>query len=279
MASPSSSTRAGDRLQVLHPGLPAAQAEGHEAVGAGPDLAGHPDAGPRPLAPRPRPGEAAGVAHGGDHHRLLGGDVDHLGPPRGEPGQCRHGRLGPHMGPAPSARVHRTGARSGSPVQYMFPVDAITPRSPAFQPRPGPVGAEGGDTFTHTAPGAAGGIGVDGAGPPGVAMHDVGPRQQRGERAGRRPSRASTSDFPALHTTWRSDVPSGPKGGTRRNGSPPGGSTFVTSAPRSARIRPVMAAGSPAMSTTRDPGQEGVGHYLRRRPSRGRARHRPNPAR
>ena len=35
--------------------------------------------------------------------------------------------------------VQRTGARSGSPVQYMFPVDAMTPRSLAFQPRPGPV--------------------------------------------------------------------------------------------------------------------------------------------
>src|SRR5208282_1583360 len=65
--------------------------------------------------------------------------------------------------------------------------------------------------------------------------------------------RISTTVFPAFHTAKRSDVLSGPKGGTRRKGSPPGGSTFTTSAPRSARIRPVMAAGSPAMSTTRTP--------------------------
>src|SRR5579863_1898569 len=49
--------------------------------------------------------------------------------------------------------VHRTGARSGSPVQYMFPVDAMTPRSLALQLARGPS-TPNGVTRTHTASGA-----------------------------------------------------------------------------------------------------------------------------
>ena len=41
--------------------------------------------------------------------------------------------------------------------------------------------------------------------------------------------------------------------GSARNACPPGGSTSTTSAPKSARIRPAIAAGSPARSTTRVP--------------------------
>src|SRR5205814_2593785 len=40
-------------------------------------------------------------------------------------------------------------------------------------------------------------------------------------------------------------------GGMRRVGAPPGGSTFHTSAPRSASKRPANSAASPAVSTTR----------------------------
>ena len=99
----------GDGLQVLHPGLPAAQSKGDEAVGAGPDLPGHPDARPRPLPPHLRPGEPPGVTHGGDHHRLLGRDVHHLRPSRGQSGQRRHGRLGTDMGPRRRLRAAHRG--------------------------------------------------------------------------------------------------------------------------------------------------------------------------
>src|SRR4051794_31827500 len=39
--------------------------------------------------------------------------------------------------------AHRTGARSGSPVQYMFPDDAITPRSDACHDERGPLDPNG----------------------------------------------------------------------------------------------------------------------------------------
>ena len=73
--------------------------------------------------------------------------------------------------------VHRTGARSGSPVQYMFPVDAITPRSVARQPRPGAVGAERGDVHPHRAR-RPGRVEVEGAGPTRRVEHHVGVREE-----------------------------------------------------------------------------------------------------
>ncbi len=45
--------------------------------------------------------------------------------------------------------VQRTGARSGSPVQYMFPVAAITPRSEAVHAARGPDDAERRDPHPH----------------------------------------------------------------------------------------------------------------------------------
>src|SRR5580698_54215 len=64
--------------------------------------------------------------------------------------------------------VQRTGARSGSPVQYMFPVEAMTPRSPAFHPERGPSPPKA-VTLTHTAPGAVDGSTTRAPGQPGVA--------------------------------------------------------------------------------------------------------------
>src|SRR5580658_1215082 len=147
--------------------------------------------------------------------------------------------------------VHRTGARSWSPVQYMFPVDAMTPRSPAFHPAFGPVSPNE-VTLTQTVWAAVPGSTVRAPGHRGVARTMSAPARSSA-RTGSSVEPISTTVFPAFHTVNRNDVPSGPKGPTFRSGSPPGGSTLVTSAPRSARIRPVMAAGSPARSTTRTP--------------------------
>ncbi len=184
--------------------------------------------------------------------------------------------------------VHRTGARSGSPVQYMFPVDAITPRSLALHAARGPSDPNG-VTRTHTAPGAAAGSRSSAPGQPGVPSTTSAPARSSATRGSSGPL-DSMQVFPALQAAKRSEVPSGPSGGTTRRGSPPGGSTFTTSAPRSARIRPVMAAGSPATSTTRtpasnasgtapSPGTARISPGARRRRVRGRGRRRPIPVR
>src|SRR5262249_60162696 len=60
----------------------------------------------------------------------------------------------------PVGSVQRTGGRSGAPVAYMFPLDALTPRSEAPQPDPGP-GRPNGGTPTPTAPGARAGASAD----------------------------------------------------------------------------------------------------------------------
>ena len=154
--------------------------------------------------------------------------------------------------------VQRTGARSGSPVQYMFPVDAITPRSLARHRGAGPVGAEGGDAQPTRRRGRAAGSSDERAGPARRGEHDVGAGEHARRGAGRRGPATSRHALPAFQARKRSDVPSGPSGATARSGSPPGGSTSTTSAPRSARMRPVMAAGSPARSTTRTPASRAV---------------------
>src|SRR5258708_1095297 len=66
----------------------------------------------------------------------------------------------------PDGSVHRTGARSGSPVQYMLALAAITPRSLACQPARGPVPPNAG-TLTHTPSGATAGSPVSLPGHPG----------------------------------------------------------------------------------------------------------------
>ncbi len=183
--------------------------------------------------------------------------------------------------------VQRTGARSGSPVQYMFPVDAMTPRSLARHRARGPSDPKG-VTRTHAASGARAGSSSRAPGHPGVHSTTSAPARSSA-RWGSSGPRTSTQVLPALHAVKRSDVPSGPSGGTARSGSPPGGSTLTTSAPRSARIRPVIAAGSPATSTTRTPASSASGTSSRpdmcwtpaaaTRRVRGRAPRRPSPGR
>ncbi len=149
--------------------------------------------------------------------------------------------------------VQRTGGLSGSPVQYMFPVEAMTPRSVAFHADRGPSSPNG-VTETHTALGAAPGSTAIEPGHPGVSMTASACSRSSVRRGSSGPS-TSIVVSPVFHTANRKDVPSvsAPDGGTRRRGSPPFGSTFTTVAPRSARMRPVIAAGSPARLTTRSP--------------------------
>ena len=156
----------------------------------------------------------------------------------------------------PVGSVHRTGGRSGSPVQYMLPVDAMTPRSPAFQPACGPVQPNG-VTETHTACGATAGSTSSAPGHPGVSSTMSASCSSSTSRASAGPS-TTIDRSPAFHATKRSETPSDPNGGTVRSGSPPFGSILTTSAPRSAKMRPVMAAGSPARSTTRTPDNSAV---------------------
>ena len=183
--------------------------------------------------------------------------------------------------------VQRTGARSGSPVQYMLPVDAITPRSVARHRARGPSDPKG-VTRTHTASGARAGSISRAPGHRGV-LNTTSARSSSSASRGSSGPVASKQVFPAFQAAKRSDVASGPRGTTARRGSPPGGSTFTTSAPRSARIRPDMAAGSPARSTTRTPASSASSpapspdtrepRPARRRRARARARRRPTPAR
>src|SRR6266540_3102171 len=143
----------------------------------------------------------------------------------------------------PDGSLHRTGGRSGSPVAYMFPLAAITPRSDARHPERGPVRPNG-VTLAQTACGAVSGSRSKAPGNPGVSMTASAVARRSARRASPGPS-TSTLAFPALHARKR--------WGSARSGWPPRGSTNTTSAPRSPRIRPAIAAGSPARSTTRVP--------------------------
>ena len=71
--------------------------------------------------------------------------------------------------PYPEGSVQRTGARSGSPVQNMLALAAITPRSEARQPACGPDDPKG-VTRTHTACAARAGSSTSAPGKPGVSI-------------------------------------------------------------------------------------------------------------
>ena len=137
--------------------------------------------------------------------------------------------------------VHRIGARSGSPVVYMFPDAAIAPRSDTSQPARGPS-LPSGEIRTHTASGARAGSTRERSGESDLVDHDVGAGEQlveRGVVGGERD-----------HLLAR--VP----GAGRRcvgNGSPAGGTTRTTSAPRSPSTRAARAPVSPPRSSTRKP--------------------------
>ena len=109
--------------------------------------------------------------------------------------------------------VQRTGARSGSPVQYMFPVEAITPRSLAFHRDRGPSRPKG-VTWTHTAPGARAGSTSRAPGQPGVASTMSAPASSSSRRGSSGPS-TSTRDLPAFQTTSAATC-------RRGRGAPPG---------------------------------------------------------
>jgi hypothetical protein len=69
----------------------------------------------------------------------------------------------------PDGSLQRTGGRSGSPVAYMFPLDAMTPRSEARQPARGPVRPKG-VTLTQIASGARAGSSSSAPGKPDVSI-------------------------------------------------------------------------------------------------------------
>ena len=90
--------------------------------------------------------------------------------------------------------VQRTGARSGSPVQYMFPVAAITPRSEARHAARGPSSPNGVIAHPHRV-GRAARIErrwTPGR-PPRRVDHDVGGGEQRRRARGRRPRARRTA--------------------------------------------------------------------------------------
>ena len=124
-----------------------------------------------------------------------------------------------------SARCERIGARSGSPVQYMFPDAAITPRSDARQPERGPS-LPNGEMRTHTACGARAGSSWCVPRRAELVEHDVGVGEQRVERGvvGRE------RDHLLAGVPRAGDV-------AGRARSPPGGTTRTTSAPRSPSTR------------------------------------------
>src|SRR5680860_392587 len=146
--------------------------------------------------------------------------------------------------------LHRTGGRSGSPVQYMFPLAAITPRSDPRQRARGPTRPNG-VTLTHTASGARSGSSTSAPGKPGVSITTSVVASSDANRASSGPS-TTRLVLPALQAMNRC-------GSAARSGSPSGSSTRTTAAPRSPRMRPAIAAGSPARSTTRVAPRSGLG--------------------
>ena len=174
-----------DRLHVGHPGLAATEPEGHEAVEARPDLAGDADVGPGASAAVLGPREAPDVAHGGDHHDLLGGDVDHLRPARGECGQRGHGRLRPGVAPG-----RGLGAAHGRPVGIAGAVHvAGRGHDPEVGRLPGgarPVEAEGGDEHPHRTGGDRR-VGLDHSGPARCGQDDVCAGEEHGQGGVGRP--------------------------------------------------------------------------------------------
>ena len=215
----------------------------------------------RPMfAPRRWPAEARlsgtpAIAHVRDEHDLLHRAAS---TPRAAGAARPTARSAPRTRPrrrcarSPTARCTRTGARSGSPVQYMFPLAAITPRSDARQAARGPSSAERRDAAPTPRAARASGSTVHAPGKPGVSITMSASASSASRRG---------SSGPSTTTLRLPGAPRGPVGGaSARSGSPSGGSTSTTSAPRSASIRPAMAAGSPAEVDDADPVEQRRGH-------------------
>ncbi len=266
----------GDGLQVLHPRLAAAQTERHETVGAGPDLARHPDAGPRALPPVPRLGETPDVAHGGDHHGLLGRDVDHLGPPRGQSRQRGHGRLGTDVRPPRRFRAPYRGA-VGVPRAVHVPGRGHHPEVARLPPRPRSRQSERRDVDPHGT-GGGGGIDDEGTGPQRRGQHDVGSGQKLGQlRILRRPDLCDRLACVPHREAQRPAV--GAEGRDAPQGIASGRLDLHHVGAQVGQDPPGHGRGLAGDVDDPDPGEKGLGHYLRRRPSRGRGRRRPNPGR
>ena len=127
----------------------------------------------------------------------------------------------------------------------------MIPRSLALQSARGPSSPNG-VTATQAAFGAIDRSIFNVPGQPGVMTTTSHSRRNRRREGSSRPEMERIS-LPADHATNRSESPSGPSGDAARKGSPSGSSGLTTQAPRSAKIRPVMAAGSAATSMTRRP--------------------------
>ena len=143
----------------------------------------------------------------------------------------------------PAGSAQRTGARSGSPVQYRLPLAAMMPRSVARHDARGPSSPKG-VRLTQTASGASAGDRSQAPGKPGVSSTTAA-----------RPSSSANAGSSAPVTGSRTArwVHASKRWGRARSGSPPGPSGRTTSAPRSARIRPAIAPGSPVRSATSVP--------------------------
>src|SRR5438309_1170764 len=152
-----------------------------------------------------------------------------------------------------------TGGRPSSPASHRLPLAAVTSRSEAGRPESGPSWPKGVIETTivsRTSSSSPSPRSLPG-GKDSTTMRAV--ATSRVNRA--RPSDDARSQvtprlftFAASHGMERSLFSTSPtNGGCTRSASPPGGSTFTTSAPRSARMRPHTAPLRSARSRTRQP--------------------------
>src|SRR5581483_10041679 len=151
-------------------------------------------------------------------------------------------------------RLVRTGAPPGSPASHRQPLDAVTSaRGPEA-----PYGVI--VTTTRRGSARAGSTTIAG-------WSTTSAPRTSASRVAASPGARTTLRlfaFSAIHRRPRSRSARSPTyGGTRRTGSPSGGSAFTTSAPRSARVRPQCATAAaphtsfPTSSTTRRSGGRG----------------------
>src|SRR5512132_3834583 len=158
--------------------------------------------------------------------------------------------------------VVRTGASPGSPASQRLPLAAVTSRSDAGTSASGPVAPNGVMVTTTSFDAACAGS---------TTSRGCSTTSATCSSASRvaASSGATTTlllfALSAIHMSPRSASARSPmNGGTRRTGSPAGGSAFTTSAPRSARVRPQCATAAapqmslPTSSTTRRPSSTAV---------------------
>ena len=169
--------------------------------------------------------------------------------PLHERGQRRERGFAARCARTPVGSVQRTGARSGSPVQYMFPLAAITPRSDARHAGARPVEAERRDAAPTPRPARA--PGRAGACPARPGCRSRRRRRRAARRARDRRPRARRTCLPAFHARRRcrcSDV------ARRRHDADDRRRRGRRARGRAAR------AGSPPRSTTRSPSSSRCGH-------------------